>query len=368
MAIAVQPVVFSAWIAYVHTMTEISAVGEFGLIARIREIANFRVNDPAIRENLLAGIGDDTAVYRPSPGKVQLLTTDAFIEGIHFDLTFTSFKHLGWKALVANVSDIAATGGTPQYALVTLSLPKKITVEMVEEFYAGMASACKQYNCLLVGGDTTASMANLMVSVTLTGEAEERHLTYRSGAREGEYICATGHLGASLAGLKVLQREKQRFQDAVDKDTFQPQLEPYAAALEKHLMPRPRLDIARLFREDVKVGAVIDISDGLASEVHHICASSGVGAEVYEHNVPIAHVTGRIAEELSLSPADFALYGGEEYELLFTISEGEYGKLDRLTNDVTILGRVKPKEQGVILVSEHGERELLRSGGWDHFR
>ncbi len=314
------------------------------------------------------GISDDAAVYRPTPGKVQLLTTDALVEGVHFDLTFTSFRHLGWKAMAASFSDIAAMGGLPRYALMTLSLPKKISVGMVEELYAGAAMACKKYSCLLVGGDTTSSVANMTLAVTMVGEAEEEKVRYRSGAIPGQYLCVTGHLGASLAGLKVLQREKQRYVESGKQDDFRPDLEPYAVALGKHLMPEPRLDIAHLLTSRVRIGALIDISDGLASEVHHICVSSHVGAEVYEHNVPVHAATQKIAQELSESPVDYALYGGEDYELLFTIGDDEYRTLESLTDDVTIVGRVTEEAKGIELVREQGEHEALRPGGWDHFR
>ena len=348
--------------------TDISTIGEFGLIDRIRKIVDIRVDDASLHDNLLMGIADDTAVYKPSPGKVQLFTTDALIEGIHFDLTFTSFKHLGWKSIVANISDIAAMGGTPRYATIVIALPKKISVEMVEEFYQGAAFACKKYSCLIVGGDTTTSMANTMISVAMVGEADEQKIKYRKGATADEYICVTGHLGSSLAGLKVLKREKEKFSQSTDQQTFKPNLEEYLPAIEKHLMPRPRLDISKILTERVNIGAMIDISDGLASEVHHICNNSGVGATIHEHNIPTESITQKIAEEFSESPTDYALYGGEEYELLFTISEAEYEKLDKLTNDITIIGRITEKEKGIELIREQGEHEPLRFGGWDHFK
>ncbi|MBI1806864.1 MAG: thiamine-phosphate kinase [Ignavibacteria bacterium] len=348
--------------------TEISSIGEFGLIDRIHSLANFSVDDFSLHDNLVKGISDDAAVFRPTPGKLQLITTDGFVEGIHFDLTFTSMKHLGWKAMVANFSDLAAMGAIPRYATLTISLPKKISVEMVEELYSGAGLACKKYSCLLVGGDTTTSIGTMMLSVAVTGEADERHVRYRDGAHPGEYLCVTGHLGASVAGLKILQREKERFTDAQNAFTFQPNLEPYAAAIEKHLMPKPRLDLSKILTEQVKIGALIDISDGLASEVHHLCVSSNAGAAVYEHSIPVDSMTQKIAAEFSEPPTDYALYGGEDYELLFTVSDQEHEKLDRLTNDVTIIGRMFQRENGIELVRESGEHEALRFGGWDHFK
>ncbi len=347
--------------------TEISELGEFGLIKRIRDIVTFRVDNGFVHDNLLLGISDDAAVYKPTPGKVQLITTDAIVEGIHFDLTFTSMMHLGWKAMAANLSDIAAMGGVPRYAAVTISLPKKISLEMIEEFYRGAAAACKQYSCLIVGGDTTTSHANMMVSITLTGEADEKRVVYRKGAQPGDYICVTGHLGASVAGLKILQREKKRFLENSAEQTFQPNLEPYKQVLEKHLMPKPRLDISRILTEQVSVHSMIDISDGLASEVHHICEAGNVGAIVFEHSLPVEHFTQHVAEELSEKVTDYALFGGEEYELLFALSEEEYKKLEHITGDITIIGRIQDKEKGIELVREQGESEMLPFAGWSHF-
>ncbi|MBI4548411.1 MAG: thiamine-phosphate kinase [Ignavibacteriae bacterium] len=348
--------------------TAISTIGEFGLIERIKELVNFRVDDASLHDNLIMGIADDAAVYRPTPGKVQLFTTDAFVEGIHFDLTFTALKHLGWKLMAANFSDIAAMGGIPRYATITLALPRKISIEMIEEFYNGASFACKKYSCLLVGGDTTSSLANMVISVAVTGEIDEQHVVYRTGAKPGDYICVTGHLGSSVAGLKILQREKKLFTDSPNQDKFRPNLEPYKAAIEKHLMPEPRLDLSRILTQQIKVNAMIDISDGLASEVHHLCKNSQVGAAVYEHNIPVESITQRIAEEFSQNPIDYALYGGEEYELLFTLGDDEYEKLEKLTNDVSIIGRITDKSNGIELIRENGESEPLRFGGWDHFK
>ncbi|MGA2623100.1 MAG: thiamine-phosphate kinase [Bacteroidota bacterium] len=348
--------------------TEISAIGEVGLIERIRGLVDIHVDDATVHDNLILGISDDTAVFRPTPGKVQLFTTDAFVEGVHFDLTFTSLKHLGWKAMVANLSDIAAMGGTPRYATMSLSLPAKISVEMIEELYEGALFACKKYSCLLVGGDTTASLANMMLSVAMTGEASEERVVYRKGAKPGDLLCVTGHLGSSHAGLRILERERRRFAESAQTEEFRLNLEAYKTAIEKHLMPKPRLDVARLIADRVSVHAMIDISDGLASEVHRMCLNSGVGAKVYEHNIPVESVTQTIAREFSEHPTDYALYGGEEYELLFAATDEEFEKLECLTDDVTILGRVTEKSESIELVRENGEAEALKFGGWDHFR
>ena len=207
-----------------------------------------------------------------------------------------------------------------------------------------------------------------MISVALTGEADVSGVVYRRGAKPGDYLCVTGHLGASLAGLKILQREKARFRKEGNDGDFKPNLTTYTRALERHLMPMPRLDLSKMMMQEVKVHAMIDISDGLASEVHHLCSVGGVGAAVYEHNIPVDAITQQIAGEFSESPVDYALYGGEDYELLFAIDEEQYGKLEGLTNDVSIVGRIAEREKGIELVRENGVPEALTFEGWNHFR
>ncbi len=349
------------------TSTPIASIGEFGLINRLKRILEDGKDDPVLREHLIQDISDDTAVFRPTPGMVQLMTTDAFAEGVHFDLTYTSMKHLGWRVMAAGLSDIAAMGGRPRFATVTLSVPKKISVEMLEELYRGIAAAGREFHCFVVGGDTIASIANMEISVTIIGEGEESKLIYRKGARPGDYLCVTGHLGGSLAGLKIFQREKERFARAEHPERFVPQLEPYAAALEKHLMPRPRFDIAELLTTKAVAHAMVDISDGLASEVHHLCEAGNVGAAIYEHNLPVTALTQQIAHEFSDSPSEYALYGGDEFELLFAIDEETFKVLEGLTSDVTIVGRCTDPEKGILLVRENGRSEPLQAGGWDHF-
>ena len=346
--------------------TDLSSIGEFGLIRRIGELVATRAEDADLSANLIKGIGDDAAVFKTGAGKLQLLTTDSLVEGVHFDLTYTSMKHLGWKSIVASISDIAAMGGLPRYALVALAIPQKISVEMVEEFYQGAAFAGKEHVCLIIGGDTAASLSGMMVTVTITGEVSPEWVRYRSGAKPGDYLCVSGHLGASVAGLKILKREKTRFAESGNGE-FRPKLDPYREVLEKHLMPNPRTDLAKIFAGEIDVNALIDISDGLASEVGHLCAQSNVGAAVWEHNLPLIAATQLVAGEFAESATEYALYGGEEYELLFSISEGEFAKLERLSNDVTVVGRVTEKEQGIRWVKESGEELPLEPGGWNHF-
>jgi thiamine-monophosphate kinase len=239
---------------------------------------------------------------------------------------------------------------------------------MVEEIYGGIAQSMKQFGYHVIGGDTTGSTGNMTVSVAMTGEAVEDQVFARDGAVPGDYLCVSGHLGASIAGLKILQREKSRYLSGEGKpESFKPNLEPYTGALAKHLMPAPRLDLIPLLGGKIRVTAMIDISDALASEVHHICELSGTGAAVYERNLPVDGVTQKIAAELGESPTGYALYGGEEYELLFTLSDGEYEKLESVTSDVTVVGRIQEKEKGIVCVSEQGETRALPKKGWDHF-
>ncbi len=341
--------------------TRISKIGEFGLIEKISEIVGIGIDD-----NLVKGISDDTAVYKASPGKLQLLTTDAMVEGVHFDLTFTSMQHLGWKAMASNISDIAAMGGVPRYAVVTLCLPQKISVEMVEDLYRGAVQACKKYSCLVVGGDTTAATGNTVISISLTGEVEPEKIVYRRGATVGDLICVTGHLGASHAGLKILLSEKNKFLN--DTKNFKSNIEQYKTVLEKYLMPKPRLDISKILTQNIKVNSMIDISDGLASEVHHLCNNSVVGADIWEHNIPVDSNSQRVAAEFSENIIDYALYGGEDYELLFTLTDSEFEKLEKLTSDVTILGRIVEQSKGINIICENGERKMLGAVGWDHFK
>jgi thiamine-monophosphate kinase len=348
--------------------TDISAVGEFGLIDRIRKIVDIHIDDRTIHNQLLTGIGDDAAAFTPGSGNLQLLTTDALVESVHFDLTYTSLKHLGWKSMAANISDIAAMGGVPRYATISLALPKRISVEMVEAFYTGAAAAAMKYSFLIVGGDTVAAADAMMVSVAMTGEVPRDKIIHRRGAVPGDYLCVTGHLGGAVAGLIVLGREKERFQNSEEPESFRPNLEPYREVIARHLMPHPRLDLSKILANEVKVHAMIDISDGLASEVHHLCTGGNVGAEIHEHNLPVIASTQAVAREASVPVSEYCLYGGEEYELLFAISEEEYKKLEPLTNDVTIVGRVLEASKGIRLVKEQGENEPLGAGGWNHFR
>ncbi len=340
--------------------TPIKNIGMAGLLDRIKNLVDSEFISEEINNNLLKGISDDSAVFKNFPDRIQFLTSDSFVEGVHFDLTFTSMTHLGWKGVVASISDIIAMGGTAVYLIISFCIPQKISIEMIEEFYKGALQACKKYRCKIVGGNSVATAGNFVINITAYGIGKAEKVFYRNGAKINDLICVTGHLGASFAGLKILQREKKNF--IKEKENFKPNLEPYKSALEKYLMPKPRVDIVNLIIDNIQINSMIDISDGLAADVHKICKESNVGVELWEHNIPIANITKRIAEEFSENVIDYALYGGEEYELLFTLSDSEYEVLENLTSDVTILGRIVENSKGINFIREDGESEPLQDG------
>ncbi len=353
--------------------TPISSVGEFGLIGKIRAIVDQSPPEGeaySAGEGCLIGIGDDAALFRPRPARSILLTTDVAVEGVHFDLTYTSLRHLGWKAMVANLSDIAAMGGEPQYAVVTIALPAKITVEMVEDLYIGACQACREYGCRIVGGDTSTSLGNMMISVARGGDVAGKPFR-RADAQVGDLLCVSGYVGSAHAGLKILQREKQRFLESKGENDFHPNLEPYKDVIERHLMPRPRFDLARALRR-AGVHAVIDVSDGISSDARRIAESSHVGIEIVEEDLPIHPVAREVAAEFGDSAVDYALFGGEDYELLFTISSEAFQTLQARETigalpGVSVIGRIVDAEEGLTLVNRTGGRRMLPAGGWDHF-
>ena len=268
--------------------TEISEVGERGLIEMIRNLVEFTPEDPSFTKELVKGISNDMAVCRPAPGTVQLFTTDTLVEGVDFDLTYTSFKHLGWKSMISSLSDIGAMGGRPRFAVVVLVVPAKISVEMVRVFYEGALVACREYQCLIVSGDLSASMGALTVNVAMVGEAEESHLCIRSSARIGDLICVTGDLGAFQAGLIILLRRKERSLKSGNGADFEPNLLPHKETVEKHLTPRPPLVTVESILQRTPIHAMVDVSDGLPSDLRQTCTESGVGAEIQQQNIPIS--------------------------------------------------------------------------------
>ncbi|MEL6769854.1 MAG: thiamine-phosphate kinase [Bacteroidota bacterium] len=337
--------------------TPIAEVGEFGLIDRLADTLG-TPEAPA----LVQGIGDDAAVYRVGNGQVHVVTTDALIEGVHFDRTFMPMRYLGFKALAVNVSDIAAMNAQPRYATVALGAPNNVSVEQIEALYLGLRDAASRYGLAIIGGDITASQG-LTLGITVIGEADEDAVVYRSGAQPGDLLCVTGDLGSAYAGLKVLLDEKGAF---VDPDGPQPDLSEFAYVVQRQLYPQARLDAVRAWADaGVRPTALIDLSDGLASEVHHLAKASGVGMAVEVGLLPMHAQTVRVAERFDEAPDACALYGGEDYELLFTLPEAEAAKLD--ANTFAVLGRVTAPEYGVVVQLPDGGTMPLAASGFRHF-
>ena len=339
--------------------TEISSLGEFGLIDRLA--AGLRDRQPST----LRGIGDDAAVLRyAGDGPATVVSTDLLVEGIHFDLMYHPLKHLGWKAVSVNVSDVYAMNAMARQVTVSMALSSKVSVEAVDELYAGIRAACEHYGVDLVGGDTTASPRGIVLSVTALGEGDPARLTYRSGANVGDLVCVTGHLGAAYLGLQLLEREKRLFLDNPD---IQPTLDEAAVLVGKQLKPDARKDIIEAFaKTDLVPTSMIDISDGLASELYHICKQSGVGALLEEDGVPIHPDAQLKALDFKLDPITTALSGGEDYELLFTIAPGDVEKV-RYLPDIYIAGEIVPREDGLRLHTKGGNLHEIPAQGWRHF-
>lgn len=338
--------------------TELSELGEFGLIDLLTKNITLK------NQSSLYGVGDDAAVI-DNKGKLTLVSTDLLVEGVHFDLTYTPLKHLGYKAAVANISDIAAMNGVARQLLVGLSVSSRFPVEALEELYEGIYQACKVYHVDLVGGDTTSSVKGLFISITVIGEAQQDEVTYRNTARENDLICVTGDLGAAYMGLLLLEREKAAFQG---DPNMQPDLEGYDYILERQLKPEPRTDIVRLLKEaHVKPTAMIDISDGLGSEILHICKGSKLGCRIYEDKIPIDPTTVNAATMFGIGPWTAALNGGEDYELLFTIEQKDYEKV-RAIPGISVIGHMTDPGQGSHLVTPDGTLVEIQAQGWNALR
>jgi thiamine-monophosphate kinase len=339
-----------------ESFTPISHVGEFGLIDRLTDVLGF-----GAPEDLVQGIGDDAAVYRTAEGRVHVLTTDALVEGVHFDRTFAPMGHLGYKALAVNVSDIVAMNAAPRFATVALGLPNNVSVEQAEALYAGLAEASRRYGVTVVGGDVT-SAERLLLSITVIGEADEADVVYRRGAEPGDLLCVTGDLGSAAAGLKVLLAEKDTFLDA----EAQPDLREWSYVVERQLAPNARLDRVRQWREaGFRPKALIDVSDGLASEVYHVCRASGTGARLDAGALPLHVQTYRAAERFGDRPVTYALYGGEDYELLFAATPDD---LDLLPEDsYAVVGEVTEETGVVELRLPDGGLAALDPQGFRHF-
>jgi len=335
--------------------TEISAYGEFGLIKHLTE--KFKIEN----SSTLKGVGDDAAVLSYENKKV-LVTTDLLLEGIHFDLVYVPIMHLGYKAAVVNFSDIYAMNGTPKQITVSIGVSKRFSVEDLEQLYAGIQLACDKYGVDLIGGDTSASLTGLAISITCIGEADEDQIVYRNGANSTDIICVTGDLGSAYMGLQLLEREKVVFSA---NDEAQPDFEERDYILKRQLKPEARKDIIELLREKgIKPTAMMDISDGLSSELMHICSQSNVGCRIYEDKIPINYQAVVMAEELNMSIVTAALNGGEDYELLFTVSLEDYEKIVPLEG-IAIVGHTTKPELGLQLVGREGEEIELRAQGWN---
>lgn len=342
-------------------MTEISKYGEFGLIDHLTK------HFPLQHKSSLYGIGDDCAVLDLTDGKT-VVTTDLLLEGIHFDLTYCSLRHLGYKACVVNFSDVYAMMGTPRQITVSLGISKRFQVEDLEELYAGMRLACDVYGVDLVGGDTSSSMTGLTISITCIGLADQP--VYRNGAKPNDLICVSGDLGAAYMGLQLLEREKAMFQAtaAEDKADFKPKFEGREYLLERQLKPEARKDIvAELQNRGIVPTAMMDVSDGLSSELLHICRQSGVGCRVYEDRIPIDYQTAVQAEEFHLNLTTVAMNGGEDYELLFTVPLAQHADVSQMSG-VRIIGHITEEKLGAALITRDGISEVaLKAQGWNAF-
>ena len=338
--------------------TAIREVGEFGLIDRMDKILG-----KASDEDVLAGISDDAAVYRIDDERVHVVTSDMLVEGIHFDRVFMPMEYLGVKSIAVNVSDVVAMNATPRFATIALGIPETVSVEQVEGLYRGMKKACATYGLSIVGGDTAASH-QLTISVTVVGETGPNDVVFRRGAKPGDLLCVTGDLGGAYAGLKILLEQRKALQEQGEE--FEPNLAAYQYVIQRQLVPKARLDIVNDWRQRrVRPHALIDISDGLASEIHHLCKQSGCGAELTVAAVPVALETRTVADELEEDVDVYALFGGEDYELLFAASESEIKKMDQ--ESFNVVGRFTAEPEVVVLMPD-GNRFPLGSGGYQHFR
>ena len=352
-------------------MTDISKLGEFGLIHHLTD--NIIIKN----ESTVKGVGDDCAVLH-YPDSEVLVTTDMLMEGVHFDLTYIDLQHLGYKSAMVNISDIFAMNGTPRQLTVSIALSKRFKVEDMEEFYSGLRMACDKWGVDIVGGDTTSSYTGLAISITCIGEARKEDIVYRNGAKDTDLICVTGDLGAAYMGLQLLEREKSVYYQQVDEARkkndkraleelkgFQPDFAGKEYLLQRQLQTEARGDIIARFRElNIRPTAMMDISDGLSSELMHICKQSNCGCRIYEKNIPIDYQTAVMAEELNMNVTTCALNGGEDYELLFTVPIGDHEKIQQMDN-VKLIGHITRPELGQMLVTRDNQEFELKAQGWN---
>ena len=352
-------------------MTDISKLGEFGLIRHLTD--NIKIKN----ESTIKGVGDDCAVLH-YPDSEVLVTTDMLMEGVHFDLTYIDMQHLGYKSAMVNISDIFAMNGTPRQLTVSLALSKRFKVEDLEQFYSGLHLACDKWGVDIVGGDTTSSYTGLAISITCIGEARKEDIVYRNGAKDTDLICVTGDLGAAYMGLQLLEREKSVYYQQVDEARkkndkraleelrdFQPDFAGKEYLLQRQLQTEARGDIIARFRElNIHPTAMMDISDGLSSELMHICKQSNCGCRIYEKNIPIDYQTAVMAEEMNMNVTTCALNGGEDYELLFTVPIGDHEKIQQM-DGVKMIGHITRPELGQMLVTRDNQEFKLKAQGWN---
>ena len=345
---------------------EIASLGEFGLIDRLTEDIKPQ------NESTKYGVGDDCAVLH-YPDSEVLVTTDMLMEGVHFDLTYIDLQHLGWKSAMVNISDIFAMNGTPRQMTVSLALSKRFSVEDMEQFYAGLRMACDKWDVDVIGGDTTSSYTGLAISITCIGEARKEDIVYRNGAKETDLICVSGDLGAAYMGLQLLEREKAVYYQMVEEakkqgkpaPDFQPDFAGKEYLLQRQLKTEARGDIINKLREaGIRPTAMMDISDGLSSELMHICKQSGVGCRIFEKQLPIDYQTAVMAEELNMNVTTCALNGGEDYELLFTVPIGDHEKIQQI-EDVKLIGHITNASLGQVLVTRDDQEFALKAQGWN---
>ncbi len=341
------------------THTDISTLGEFGLIKHLTR--DITLKNPSSSY----GIGDDCAVLGFGDNKV-LVTSDMLMEGVHFDLVYTPLKHLGYKAAMVNLSDVYAMNGTPRQILVDLAVSQRFSIEDLEALYAGIRLACEKHNVDIVGGDTTTSLTGLAISITCIGDAPQDDIVYRNGAHDTDLVCVSGNLGAAYLGLQLLEREKAVFNRQTDADlAAQPDFSGREYLLERQLKPEARRDIIEALRDaGIRPTAMMDISDGLSSEMLHICTQSHVGCRLYEERIPLDYQTAVTAEEFNMNVTTCALNGGEDYELLFTVPLALHEQVSRL-EDVKIIGHITKAELGCALITRDGQEFELKAQGWN---
>ena len=339
-------------------LRNIDELGEFALIDQLTN--QFENRNP----NTLLGIGDDAAVIALSETESLLLSTDSLVEGVHFNLMYMPLKHLGYKAVAVNVSDICAMNGIPEQITVSIAVSSKFSLEALEELYEGIKLACEYYKIDLIGGDTTSSRAGLMINIAVVGRAQKDKIAYRSGAKEYDLLVVTGDLGAAYMGLQLLEREKEVFQA---NPNIQPDLDGHDYIIERQLKPEARVDIIQYLKElEVVPTSMIDISDGLASEILHICKASKVGCYLYDEKIPIDAKTSMTALDFNLDPSTCALNGGEDYELLFTVKQEDFEKVNSNPN-MTIIGHITDEKDGIYFIDKSGSAITLKAQGWKHF-